>query len=847
MMGPRNFQSQDAGLAIHDLGLQGQVVEVAAGFQAACRRHDQVVDLVDRMARIHEGPPGGRLILQLVCNELVLSLRSLNLATSVGSIYRWRSEHWIEWMQSGWIDRRKLSPATTLTVLENGGCRVHDSDWRWVALQLGALHSFRAPNHAIHGFIVDAQAWWHQHAPVPLLLHATGTRPYQLLPRSALARSLHVDLRDARGDQAGDEASATFHGGHDWARYACTRNHTRKTEILDGLIAHCGRVARSRRSKDEGRRIILEYIDAGIHLAEREGRAQVMLLGAIRHAVMHGGMRGEAWAAVTIYEYVRTGIKELLDALLGRDLDALTGPDWYSLYAELMARARSSQRGKFAAFVEALHRFFVICGFDPLPLSLFGAKSLAPPCASVIWPHELQRALAYVEVQAPTPRIALQGKVGLLLAYWIPLRSIELWCIRVDDFCPNDPMYLSIYPRRRDGVGKSPSLRRQEDIRDPQLAELLLDLWRLRCHDDGRDGLLLGEPGMPEGRHAEGPTIQLMNTALKWATGDPDASYYDLRHSVFSRRFADALSIDAETTDVSIIHQVSAQGGHAGPESTRPYIHHIEPALFDVSRQARPIAFVSDPVDAVPSSQIGDIGDGLLVMAPDTPRKDKTSVDEDPASMDLLHRAEIIWKIAQGYHTASVAGTCSTTVPAVQKVVESMVNAMVFADVINPTAIGTHRKNCIAVSAFGLWARAARQPKCSGLAHLLETFIAAEQWSRLHLHWSDWLLCRSGEFISLANPRPAIRVVELLLAANISTRSMVVKRAKGSAPLPHKLEDLRLPVCMSSDRRGRAPHRLFFSEPGTDATQAKAASLSVVGLHWWMLLLGSALISKGVV
>jgi hypothetical protein len=36
-------------------------------------------------------------------------------------------------------------------------------------------------------------------------------------------------------------------------------------------------------------------------------------------------------------------------------------------------------------------------------------------------------------------------------------------------------------------------------------------------------------------------TAHLMNDALKWATGDSSASYYDLRHTAFSTRARNVL------------------------------------------------------------------------------------------------------------------------------------------------------------------------------------------------------------------------------------------------------------------------------------------------------------------
>jgi integrase len=235
---------------------------------------------------------------------------------------------------------------------------------------------------------------------------------------------------------------------------------------------------------------------------------------------------------------MRQGICELVATFLKLELDTMEGADFHRVYTELLETIPKSQRSKFEAFLLAFHRYLVICGFDHLPRSLSGKKELLPPTAAVVWEHEFDLALTYVDAVAPTPRIALQAKLGLALGYHIPFRTVEIWCIRMGDVQPKNPMFVSVYSRQRDGVGKVKSLRRQEDIVDDNLKRLLLEMVNMRSiEDDASDeDLLFGQPQQPEKRHAQLVTAQLMNDALKWATGDASASFYDLRHSVFSRR-----------------------------------------------------------------------------------------------------------------------------------------------------------------------------------------------------------------------------------------------------------------------------------------------------------------------
>jgi len=524
------------GIKITDRGLQGRVIELTQDHLAAVRRHAQVITFVDAC---NDGLAGGKLILLLVINEQILDYRNLCAATSnKSSVYCNGEDHYIEFeCEGGWRDRRKISHQTAAVIELNKGSHVSTDDWRWATKTLRAIHPPRSPFLTWRGFLSDAQCWWYPHCPGPIFDHAIGIAPFQLLPRAALARL-------ASGEPQCASTSVSIVGGEDGvALIQTTFSQTDDTSIFDQLKVFIGQVARSKIARDTGRDRILERIQQQLPIAAAAGRMQVIALAAIQHAIKEGGVRGELWAPVTIYEYVRQGVSELVRIFRERDLDSLEGDDFHAIYVVLLQAIKASQRSKFEAFLLVFHRYLVICGFDHLPRALSGKKELLPPVAAVVWKHELDLALTYIEAVAPTPRVALQAKLGLVLGYWIPLRTIELWCIRMCDVHTKNPMFIAIYPRQRDGGGKVKSLRRQEDNLDTQLKQLLLDMVNLRQNDDDADDedYLLGQPRQPEKRHEQVLTAQLMNDALKWATGDTTGSYYDLRHTAFSMRARNVL------------------------------------------------------------------------------------------------------------------------------------------------------------------------------------------------------------------------------------------------------------------------------------------------------------------
>ena len=319
--------------------------------------------------------------------------------------------------------------------------------------------------------------------------------------------------------------------------YQSTRRSSRDGKTSNALVRIVGRLARRRLAKDAARDRLMRIIDRMMPVAQKEGRAQVLALGGARHAILVGGIRGEKLAPVSLYEYLRLGLTEVAAALKSNDPEGLDGETWLAVYRGALEKAPESQANKMAAFFEAFHRFVVILGCDPLTESILRGRRRTPPAACIVWEDEIEEAVAYVlRAEAPEP-VKRQAVLGLRLGYHVPVRIHELWCIRLIDVIEDaDPPVLAISPRRRDGMNKAPSSRRQVDLHDQQLIALLIDQKRLRERQGAKDeDVLLGIKNVPDGRLEERATTQLINEALKEATGDSTASYHDLRHGCVSR------------------------------------------------------------------------------------------------------------------------------------------------------------------------------------------------------------------------------------------------------------------------------------------------------------------------
>lgn len=837
-----NHSAMDSGLKVTDLGYQGLVFETTSTHHQAVMRHRRVVDTV--ISDVN-APPGALLLILLVHQEMVLTLAGIQAAVSIkASLYGDTEVKYLEWpVDGGWIDRRQLTRLTVLAIHKNGGIRVRNSDWRWLVSTLSGLHPERQNSQAIFGFVADAQAYWVGHSTGPLFGHAIRMRPFQMLPRAALARrhSMRPQLSPSTGAWK-TPAALVF--------AQTVRTYSNATATLQDMVTFTGQVARRKGSKDSGRSLLIERIDMILPIAAQEGRVQVIVLGAIQHAIKFGGIRGDLLAPITIYEYLRQGVVKLLETLLNTNLDQKNGWEWLELYRENLSHVRDSQRSKFASFLEVFHRFLIIAGFDPLPSGIPGGHTQMPPEAAVVWPHELELAIEYISAYAETDRIRLQATLGLVCGYWIPMRTYELWCLRVGDVNLTGAIYLTIYPRRRDGVGKVESLKQEHQVHDAQLKTLLLDMNRLRriadYADDGDQ--LLGEPGKPGCCHEESATNELMNAALRWATGDSKASYYDLRHTVFSRRAEPVLIGKDTATDVADYYKVSAGGGHAGPSSTSAYVHWVERAINAQITSSHFPEAVATTNEAHPNVDniFEDVGSGALA-GERTPlvKPDEREHDERPCEvMGLTTRADILWRVSQNYSLAAVAGGCSVAEEVVKQVVADMVETMVQAKMVSYAVRGSLRKQCLTISAWALWARAAKQPKNIPVTAMLESCISNGNFSRLQLLWQDWLLCRNDEYLDMTNPRPAIRIVNFLFDCGIPRRSLVVTSALDAPPLPPEWKDLSIESRPVGNRGGRSPHRLFMAELGASGSDATGATISMVGFHWLMLLVGSILVAK---
>ncbi len=298
-------------------------------------------------------------------------------------------------------------------------------------------------------------------------------------------------------------------------------------------------------------------------------------------------------------------------------------------------------------------------------------------------------------------------------------------------------------------------------------------------------------------------------------------------------------------TDVFAWYQMAAGGGHAGPASSASYIHQIERALALVSQNARPQGWLPANFDGVAMSAFPDVATGLHGERPPMPTRITTSqVVQTSSEFGIRTREAIIWRVADGLKLQSIASEFDISVELVEKVVEEASQAMVQMQLVKLDVMQSIRRQCMAITAYSLWARSARQEKFAFFAKHLEESCQRKDFKAMLQLWQDWSLCRDGDFLALVNPRPAARIVSLLLQIGATRKSLAVTSMKEAAPLSSQLKQIGIAAGPPCNKRSKRPgHRLVLTPKGVDASKARGATISMLGFHWWMLLVGSFLIS----
>jgi hypothetical protein len=831
------------GLRFVDQGVAGVIVEtVPVEYDRACQRHEAVQQHV---VLLRSEQPGVGVVLTLIAEGVTLHLAALQAAVSVGpaTLYRGRETFELELdMQEGWRDRRILPRPVVEAILANRGVTVQASDLRRADRIIGALPAYAGIEQPLQQAVHDAQCWWYGWLGGPLFGHASRLRPWQPLDRAARARLLsgqperpQAVERDLASQRMVQAAESTFCQSSDWTVLARTQRAFT-------------RIAKEKGSKPARLRKMLDVLEGELPAAISAGRAQTMLVAGTHFVVLHGGVKGKQLAPGTIADYFSKHMVRLANDLAQNGVGGRDGWEYVKAYRAMVAHAAESQQNKLAAFLEAFHRFLIVVGADPLPVGILAGTSSRPPAAAVVTPQELRAALQFVHMHAETERIAAQASILLLAGYELELRTYEPWCLRLADVVLTGDPYVVIYPRISDGIGKTPSVRRTEDLKGRALLQVLSAFKSHRLLTDFADpdeDLLLGEPGSPGARHEYGKTMHLVNSALRWATGWNRASYYDLRHTVFSRK-ADLILREKmnDAHEAVLMFGLSAEGGHAGPSSSWAYIHWFEEALAQRCRKARPASWTEVPLHPLTSAIFPEIGSQLLAPAHGAPPGKKKVVPPASSSVTFVLRLDIAKRLVAGVSVDAIAGQRGLDQAQVLDCIRGLAAALVEAEMASESCLASVHQQISVIRHHRTWVAAAAHSKFKPICAALDRLETRANDASARELWHAWLRCRKDVHLSLERPRQSGLMLGFLMGAGVLKRSMAISAPRSSLPLPPHLSATRL-VWREAKAHSSAPrYRLSIVPPHATASRGRARQVSMRGLHFWMLLLGSAILEK---
>jgi hypothetical protein len=192
----------------------------------------------------------------------------------------------------------------------------------------------------------------------------------------------------------------------------------------------------------------------------------------------------------------------------------------------------------------------------------------------------------------------------------------------------------------------------------------------------------------------------------------------------------------------------------------------------------------------------------------------------------------------------SIANSCAVTSEIVLAVIDEFAQVLALRYLANSNQLGTPLKQAVAIKAYKLWARPARQSRFSLIKRYFDS-ESVRDGQVLEQLWHVWATCQHGKYLSLTNARPALRLINALLQIGFRKNSLCIVSAKGATPIDSRIGALKLEVRPCKRRKGVADHRLFIADRSISAKDASGASIAMQGLHWWFLVLGSQLLSKG--
>jgi hypothetical protein len=733
---------------------------------------------------------------------------------------------------NGWLDRRVLHSVTKFYLAKNGGGFFCESDLKTVDQELAQTPAqFESLTHQT--FLRVARTFWERRLPGVLWSHCAGLSRFQLLDRHAWWRRdtqqyspVHADALALIGISVGNQRPS----GND---------------SIQSIAQELPRIAKRSGSRDAGRKKMIEAIEMALPVARQEGFSHALALVVLKEVISLGGVSGRLLAPSTIGTYNRMTFVHWVQALTTLGMEA--EPQDYKLcYDKLIERHQESQKPKSRALLMALHDRLVIRG-----AALIGGLQWAPyqalPCSQVVWPHEVDLALKFIDEVEGDPRVRSQARLIVLLGNAIPLRTEEYFQLRLVDVFPGGAPTVVIYPRLRDGTHKSSYNRLHQDVTDVRLSDALMVHKRLRVEEECLpfesalpDLRLFGHPNDQENEYAPQNTIDLVSSALRWASGNAWMSVYSLRHTSISRRSRECIEAASSDSDAATWEQNSRLCGHGNVTSTAFYVHDIEFALRSRLDRFLPCSYRALGVPL--KNQVASLAG---FFSPE-PRPEVHIVE--PTQRKHLHDLayadffDLTNDLATGAPTKLLVAKFNLDDGAIRQLIGLV---KVHWNGRSGAVLTTNQDVFVALRSWSTRARHLRQAKYTKVIAYASAMASGENLTAAIAFSHSMRACLVGEHVALDCGYHSARLINHLVNAGYR-RSQLIACVNPHCSIPSEMTSSLSPI-RQEPRRGRPSIRLMLvDEKVEDFKKASGGSVCTTGLHWLSEILQLWLVSKEV-
>lgn len=797
------------------------------------------------------------------------------------------------------IERRELSPQTAIAWLNACNVQTPANASPPLPAMLRAFvartETYRNLASPLKELEKDALCWWYQCLPAPFFAHLSTLQPLSALPRSTLARGITCQ---AVATALADEDSAD-EPGWDLGLTAEMLDHVEQSQgedttptVLQNAIS--AMTPGAQESNGITKRRWAQALYKLLPVARDPDPVVCLILGWGLDLIESGTLGQSNLAIATIKKYFSTAaipLFKLLKVLLEEhpNMESWSSSTLADSYTVLVnAQSAGSQRG-MASALTSFHSF--LCKWwdiNPTPLRLHMDVPSAKVQAQVVWAHEYERVMRWLD-EVDDARVKAAAQILLGIAFEAPARTNELLRLRIQNFCVGHDaqvpfMEIEIAPSAFIGRLKTPAAQRRLTIRNVTTISKI-QRWLQQRLDEGAplNALAFAEPTADNRIYRGAAVISLINRLLKAATGEMDVRIHSLRHGAVNTRIAQHLEKDG-ISDVNRYALVASESGHATAFTTlTSYFHRYESYLraYIDSALAKLVPLTEAQVSTMLNCKVGTLrkqAQRQCIQLPDYlwmrirkqlipsgfPELAGAFAWQTPVCPALLPRYDtkitanvmlrVLDALATGHDIAVVAARYSLVEDDLKRVQETFLTLATEHTKRSRSEAAIHVSLWDALQTLRVRLSSAHQMKFSVLAQWLSEDPPL---SVLKSALESWRSCQHGGYLSLANSSEALGLYRMLDAAHVPPKYLriCIQSASPNLETSHRSNQARdvfirvfgVPPRQSicTPRSGRPNVYLLWDTPKPGGNTASAGS-TCHGLDAWMYAISALLIARGV-